>query len=317
MIWSVLNLIGGLVLLIFGADALVRGAVALALRIGVSPMMAGLVIVGFGTSTPEMLTSVRAALAGSPGIAIGNVVGSNIANILLILGLTSLIRPIACDTAALRRDGAVMAAAAVACTVLAVSGSATRPIGAVFTAALLAYVAFSYVVDRRRASAAAEMHSGEINLAEPGPASIPIAFAMTTGGLIATVVGANLLVDGSIAIARLAGVPETVIGLTLVAVGTSVPELVTSIVAALRGANEIAFGNIVGSNIFNVFGVLGVTAVISPIEIPVTIVELDIWVMLAATAALLLFAATDRTLSRIEGGVFFGAYAAYLLMLFF
>jgi cation:H+ antiporter len=305
----------GLVLLVVGGDALVRGAVALARRFGVSPLLVGLTLVGFGTSTPELLTSLQAAWIGAPGIAVGNVVGSNIANILLILAVAGLIRPLATSREALARDGTVVALAALACLGVVVAGTLERWAGAVLLAGLVFYVVHTYRRERVGADASARMHAAEATAAEPGPHRVAVAVAFTAGGLVLTVLGARFLVTGAVEIARAAGISDTIVGLTLVAVGTSLPELVTSVVASLRRQGDVAFGNILGSNIYNVLGILGVTALVRPIPVPPEIVRLDIWVMLAATALLLVFARTGRRLDRRESAVFVAAYAGYVAVL--
>jgi cation:H+ antiporter len=312
---SYLALVVGLLLLVAGGDALVRGAVALARRLGVSPLLIGLTLVGFGTSTPELLTSVQAAWIGAPGIAVGNVVGSNIANILLILAVAGLIRPLVVQREALVRDGGVVALAALACLFVVVAGTLERSAGLALVTGLVAYVVYTYGRERRSADASARMHTAEAAVAEPGPHGLAVAVTFTAAGLLATIVGARLLVGAAMTLAQIFGISETIIGLTLVAVGTSLPELVTSVVAARRGQGDVAFGNILGSNIYNVLGILGVTALVEPIPVPPEIIRLDIWVMLAATAALLVFAATGRRLDRRESGVFLLAYASYIAVL--
>jgi cation:H+ antiporter len=293
----------------------VRGAVALARRLGVSPLLIGLTLVGFGTSTPELLTSLQAAWIGAPGIAVGNIVGSNIANILLILAVAGLIRPLTTSRAALARDGSVMAAAALACLAVVLTGSLERWAGAVLVLALLAYVVHTYRRERRTGGASAEMHAAEATVAEPGPPGLWAAVAFTVGGLVLTIIGARLLVGAAVEIAQTLGLSETLVGLTLVAVGTSLPELVTSVMAALRRQGDVAFGNILGSNIYNVLGILGVTALVQPIPVPVEIAAFDIWIMLGATVLLLVFAATGLRLNRWESAGFFMAYTGYVAVL--
>lgn len=278
-----------------------RGAVAVAERLRVSPIVIGVTLVGFGTSVPELLTSVQAARAGSAGIAVGNVVGSNIANILLILGMAAAIRPIAVGGAAFRRDGTVLALATLLCLAIVLSGSLGRVSGLILLAGLAGYVAYAI-----RTGAAVET--------EPSPTlpRMPVAVVTFVGGLLITLLAARALVTGAVSIAADWGISETIIGLTIVAIGTSMPELVTSVVAARRGQADLAFGNIVGSNIFNILGILGITAAVSPLQVPSAIAGLDIWVMLAATLALVIAAITGWRISRGEGAVFVAAYAAYL-----
>lgn len=301
----------GLVLLLVGGELLVRGAVASATALGVSPLLIGLTLVGFGTSTPELVTSVTAALNGSPGIAVGNVVGSNIANILFILGLSAVIYPMAVSPKGFRRDAIMVSAAALACLAVVLSGHMGRAVGVAFIASLLAYVVFVYVQEKRAPDEAALVAEHRAQDARSGPRQWGLSLAMAVGGIAITIVGAHFLVDGSIAMAKSLGVSDTIIGLTIVAVGTSMPELVTSVMAALRKHADVAYGNIVGSNIFNVLFILGTTSVIQPIDIPAQIARFDIWVMLAATALLVYFARTGTKLQRWEGWVFLAAFAGY------
>ncbi len=314
-----LEIAGGLLGLFLGGDALVRGAVLLAQRIGVSPLLIGLLLVGFGTSTPELVTSLDAALADAPGIAVGNVVGSNICNILLILGLAALVRPIGVDPRALRRDGLVMALAAVLVVPPVLAGSLPTAGGLLFLAALAGYVAWSYLQERRRGGPAATLHREEAeSVSTPGASGrrgLAIGLALAAGGLAGVLLGADLLVGGALELSRSAGIPETVIGLTLVALGTSLPELAASLAASWRGHNEVAVGNIVGSNIFNLLGILGATALLGPLPVPVEIARLDLWVMLAATAALLAAMLLRGRLGRPLGLLFLGCYGAYVAVL--
>ncbi|WP_022729009.1 calcium/sodium antiporter [Fodinicurvata sediminis] len=313
---SWLFLLAGLVLLLLGGELLVRGAVASATRLGISPMLIGITLVGFGTSTPELLTSVNAALAGSPGIAVGNVVGSNIANILLILGISALLAPLLVDPAALKRDGAMLLVTSLAACLLVLSGEVTAVMGAGMIAVLVAYVVWCYLQERRSQDAGARMHRHEAEAFVPaGTPPLWRSLGVALAGLASTLAGAKLLVSGAIELAAVAGLSETLIGLTIVAVGTSLPELVTSVMAALRRQTDVAFGNIVGSNIFNLLGILGVTALVEDIPIPQEILGLDLWVMLAATLLLLLAAWSGRRLSRLEGGIFLGGYLLYLTVL--
>ena len=310
-----LQVLGGLLLLVLGGDALVRGAVAVARRLGLSPLLIGLTLVGFGTSTPELVTSLQAAFAGSPGIAVGNVVGSNTANILLILGVAAVIYPVVTSRSALLRDGGVVLLAALAAVAIVLYGQLVWLAGGVFVILLAGYIVYSYLRERVVKDDAAAMHEGEVEIAEPGPHSLPLALALSVGGIGLTILGAKLLVDGSIELAAAAGISETLVGLTLVAVGTSLPELVTSVMAAVRRHGDVAFGNVLGSNIYNVFGILGVTAMVKPIPVPAEIAVFDIWVMLAATLLLLAVAATGWRISRAEGGVLLAGYGAYIAAL--
>lgn len=301
-----IELAAGLVLLLLGGDLLVRGAVSLAQRLGLSPLLIGLTIVGFGTSAPEMLTSVQAALADAPGIAVGNVVGSNIANILLILGLAALLSPIAVARNTFVRDGTVLALATIGVALLALGGTLTPLIGVGLLAALAAYLAYAWRADR----AAPAIDS---DFATPQwPRAASLAVAVTLGGLVLTVLGASLLVSSAVDLARGWQVSDSLIGLTVVAVGTSLPELATSIVAALRRQGAVAFGNVIGSNVFNLLGILGITALVRTVPIPPEILIRDIWVMLGATAVLVVMAITGWRITRTEGAVLMLLYAAYI-----
>jgi len=308
-----LTLLAGFVLLVVGGEALVRGAVATATRLGLSPLFIGIALVGFGTSAPELVTSLQAAFAGSPGIAVGNVVGSNIANILLILGISALLLPVACDPKAFFRDGTVVGISAVALTAVVLFGVLDRWVGIAFVAAIIAYVLFTYIKESRTPDEAAAVYEAEAALQTwEQPMALPLALAFAIGGIALTIFGARLLVGAAIELAAMAGVSETIVGLTVVAVGTSLPELVTGIVAAAKKQTDVAFGNVLGSNIYNTFGILGITAAVHPLEVPVEIIELDIWVMLAATVMLLFFAVSGWRVSRREGAALVCLYALYI-----
>jgi cation:H+ antiporter len=268
--------------------------------------------VGFGTSTPELVTSIEAALVGSPGIAVGNVVGSNIANILLILGVAAVIGPIACDPAAFRRDGTVLALSAVIGGALILWGEVGRLAGLVLIALLVLYTVVTLVRERRRPDAAAAVYQQEADFIDGKRVNLGLAIGLAAAGIGGTIFGAQLLIDGATSLARALGVAEEIIGLTLVAVGTSLPELATSVMAALRRQADVAFGNVVGSNIYNILFILGATALVEPLAVPARIAAQDLWVMLGATALMAVFAMTDRRIVRWEGGVFLALYAGYI-----
>ena len=306
------SIAGGLVLLTIGAEVLIRGSTALARQFGVSELLIGLTLVGFGTSTPELVSSVQAALVGSPGVAVGNVVGSNIANILLILGLSAAIAPFIVDQKAFRRDGFVCLAATLAAIAVSLTGEFSRLAGVAFLAAIISYIVFAFISERRHPdSALAEQHVADAAKVQ-GPQAIWLDIVMAIGGLALLVFGAKFLVTGSINIAADLGISETIIGLTVVAIGTSLPELVTSIMAAVRGKSALALGNVVGSNIYNLFGILGTTAAIKPVAAPAEIVAFDNWVMLGATLLMIFFAMTGKRLSRAEGVLLAVCYVAYV-----
>ncbi len=304
-------LVSGLLLLVLGGEVLVRGAVSIAQTFKVSPLVIGLTLVGFGTSTPELVTSLQAAFAGVPGIAVGNVVGSNIANILFILGLSALIFPVAVASESFRRDGMVLAGATLLCMMVIFYGSLTRWMGFVLVAGLIAYIAYAFLKEQSPASANnAELPDDTAKLS-----SLVFNSAMVVAGLVMTIFGARFLVMSATDIATSFGVSETIIGLTIVAVGTSLPELVTSLMAALRKQGDLAFGNIVGSNIYNILGILGVTAIVKPIPIPPQIASFDVWVLLGATLLLIIAAITHWKVTRLEGGIMLAGYVAYIAML--
>ena len=308
------SIVLGLVLLVVGGEALVRGAVALASRLGVSPLLIGLTVVGFGTSTPELVTSLQAAFAGSPGIAVGNVVGSNIANILLILGVGALLMPLAVARGAFLRDGTVLVASTLAALAIVLTGTLSRPAGLVLLLGLVGYLVWAYRSERLAAPGSAK-GDGVVETPATPETPLPLALLYAVGGIAVTVVGARLLVGGATDLAARFGVSEAVIGLTIVAVGTSLPELVTAVVASVRRQPDVAFGNVVGSNIYNVLGILGVTALVKPVPVPDQIGGFDVWVMVAATVALLAVAITGWRIVRGEGLALLAAYGVYVAWL--
>lgn len=316
---TTLQILGGLALLALGGESVVRGAVGVARKLGVSELMIGLTLVGFGTSTPELLTSVNAALAGSPGIAVGNVVGSNIGNILLIFAIVMLVRPVTISPTTIRRDGYVMlAVTALLIAVAVLFGSLSRWVGLVFLAGLVGYIVFTWLMERRHtneANTSAELHVAEVSTRQAGQPGFITSLLFALGGLTLLIFGADLLVKGAITMAQLAGLSETVIGLTIVAVGTSLPELVASLAAALKGRSDVAVGNIVGSNIYNILGILGLTALIQPVTIPADMIWRD-WAAMALSALVLVFVAQRfGRFGRLLGVGFVCAYAAYSYLL--
>jgi cation:H+ antiporter len=302
----------GLVVLVIGGELIVRGAVRAASLLGMSPLLIGLTLVGFGTSTPELLTSLVAAFQDSPGIAVGNVIGSNIANSLLILGVAAMISPMAVQPAAFQRDGIALAGSSLACALAVWLGFLDRLTGIAFVALLVGYIVWAWRHERQGRNAEAERQQQIASNVPAGAQGLPAALVLAGLGIGLTMLGAKLLVDGAIDLARGWGVSETVIGLSIVAIGTSLPELVASIIAALRRQGGVALGNVIGSNIYNILGILGVTAAAHPIAIPPEIAHLDIWVLLAVTLVLLLFLRSGWTLQRWEGAVFLGSYACYV-----
>lgn len=305
-------MIGGLILLGAGGDALVRGSVGVAKRLQISPLFVGLVLVGFGTSTPELATSLSAALRDAPGIAIGNVIGSNIANILLILGLSAVMAPIACRREAFRRDGPMLAFATAVCIFFAMNGEIYRMTGLVFLAVMAGYIVYTYRMEREDGDESAKLHRKEALLAHSPKLRLRVCMSLAVGGVIGVVIGANLMVSGAVAAAHALGIRGAIIGLTVVALGTSLPELATSIVAARHGETQLALGNVIGSNLFNILAILGITATVHPLKIPAHVVTYDLWIMAAVTALLLIFARTDHRISKREGAAFLFLYASYI-----
>ncbi|MFN3515188.1 MAG: calcium/sodium antiporter [Phenylobacterium sp.] len=314
MTWLFIAL--GFLLLAGGGEILVRGAVGAARAFNVSPLLIGLTLVGFGTSTPELTTSLLAAFEGAPGIAVGNVVGSNIANILLILGAAAMVRALAITPQAYRRDGVVLAASTAVCAAAIFAGTLERWLGLILVVLLVAYIVRAYFTERAEAGPEAEVHLHIAEDARPGPRKVWLSLLAALGGVALTVLGARLLVTGAVDLARDLGISEAVIGLTIVAVGTSLPELVATLVAAARRHCDVALGGVIGSNIYNVLGILGITAAVRPIPVPAQIAQLDVWVLIAASLLLLLFLRTGWTLKRWEGAVFLVAYAGYVGFLF-
>ncbi len=303
---------GGLLLLFFAADFMIRGAVATARRLNISPHVIGLTVIAFGTSAPELLVSVKAAMNGSPGIAIGNVVGSNIANILLMIGTVGILAPFLCKGASLRRDAMALAAATILFVALMMSGHLERPHGIIMVVSLVAFFVYSYWDDRRRGSGEDSLAAKEVEEIDNVPSDLWRSVLYTILGLIGVMIGAELLVEGAIAIAISAGISETVIGITLVAIGTSMPELATTLVAAIRRHSDVALGNIIGSNIFNTLGILGVVAIVQPIPVPPEILSIDLWIMVFVTGVFVAGAVYLKSFGRGIAIVFFIAYCLFI-----
>ncbi len=311
-----LNILIGFVCLTVGGDLLVRGAVAGAKRLGLSTLLVGLVLVGFGTSTPELFTSIRAVMADAPGLVIGNVIGSNVANILLILGCAAAIAPMYCCRVAFKRDGPVLAVATILCVAVIASGEVSRWAGLLFTGMLIAYIVLTYLSERADNGPSAQMHEGEAALKGSDCLPLPLAVLLGVGGVALVVFGADRMVNGSVTLARGWGISEAIIGLTIVAIGTSLPELATSVMAALRREADVAFGNILGSNLFNLLGILGVTALVRPILVDDAGTAFDLMILGLATAWLIMLVAVKGRLTRTEGTLFLLGYGAYTAFLF-
>ena len=298
----------GLALLIAGAEVLVRGASGLAAAAGIPPLVVGLTVVAFGTSSPELAVSVGAAWAGQGDVALGNVVGSNIFNVLFILGLSAMVAPLVVSRQLVRLDVPLMIGVSVLVIVLALDGRIGRLDGALLAAGLIGYTGF-LLVQARREAPARDADAGGTAPSRPWQVDV----AMVAGGLLLLVLGSRWLVQAAVATAEALGLSELVIGLTIIAAGTSLPEVVTSLVASLRGERDIAVGNVVGSNLFNLMGVLGVTALVAPAGIAVSdaVLGFDLPVMLAVAFACLPIFFTGARISRGEGALLFAYYVAY------
>jgi len=311
MLTSLLFLALGLTLLYVGGEALVRGAAGLALRIGLTPLAVGLTVVAFGTSCPELAVSLNAAIEGRGDVSMGNVVGSNIANIGLILGLTALIKPINVHMQLLRFDVPLLVAVSVAFVLSVTDRTLGRTHGACLVLGLILYVLVVLRLARQESRAVQTEYAAELEAEVPKVGNIAVQFALIIAGLAMLVIGGRLFVDGAVALARMLEISEAVIGLTVVAVGTSLPELSASLVAAYRGHSDIAVGNVVGSNLFNILSILGLTGLVKPITF-LGIDGVDFGVMLALSLALFPLLWTGSRLNRLEGVLLLVGYAGYL-----
>lgn len=294
---DLLLLVLGMALLYGGAEALVRGASRLAGSLGLAPLVVGLTVVAFGTSAPEMVVSVVGAVEGRTGVALGNVIGSNIFNIGLVLGLAALVRPVSVDVRIVRREIPILLVASVGMVVLMWDGQLSRLDGAAATVAFVVYMAF-VVRQATRASGGATSDPASEAVAPGGRAGSILLVVVGLAGLVA---GAHLLVEAAVAMARALGLSELVIGLTIVAAGTSLPEVATSTVASARGEGDMAVGNVVGSNLFNLLAILGVSALVRPIPVPAGGHMVELLVMVGAVVLLLPLARSGAELSRWEG----------------
>ncbi|MGR9053025.1 MAG: calcium/sodium antiporter [Gammaproteobacteria bacterium] len=306
----------GLTLLVFGADALVDGASKLAIHFGVSPLVVGLTVVAFGTSAPEMAVSVQAALATQDGadIAIGNVVGSNIFNILAILGLSAVVAPLTVDQQLVRRDVPIMIALSVLVSLMALDEKIGRLEGALLFAGILCYTGYAVVQSRKESAAVRSEYEAEFSGKNGG---LMLNLALIAGGVAMLILGSRWLLQSAVTVAHYFGISDLIVGLTIVSIGTSLPELATSVRASLKGERDIAVGNVVGSNIFNILAVLGLAATVAPdgVEVAQAAIRFDIPVMLAVSVACLPVFFSGYVVSRWEGLLFLGYYLAYTLWL--
>jgi cation:H+ antiporter len=312
--------IAGLAALVAGATLLVRGASRLALRLGISPLVVGLTVVAFGTSAPEMAVSTDAVLAGRTALAVGNAVGSNIFNILFVLGLAALITPLHVHRQVIRQETPIMIGGAALLLVLGLDGHIGLVDSLLLLGLMLAYTAF-LVLQSRAELAADNKDAYDADLlpstATQWDAGMPVQLALIVAGLVLLVLGSDAMVSAAVVFARTLGMQEAVIGLTIVAAGTSLPEVAASVTASLKGERDIAVGNVVGSCLFNMFGVVGLARLVAnlaggaALPVPGNILQFDLWVMLAATLACLPIFLTGRTIARWEAGLFLAYYAAY------
>jgi len=304
----------GFVFLLGGADILVRGAVGLARKMNVSTLLIGMTIIAFGTSAPEFLVSMDAALAGSSAMALGNVIGSNMANILLILGVASMLKPISVKPYALMRDGMMLLVGGLLFTLFASTGEVGVSQGAALLVLFLFFIVNSYWRETHGAATAADIYIHEAEEYEDMDDSAWRIWMLLLAGLAGVIVGADQLVKGGVEAARTFGIAEEVIGLTVLAIGTSLPELAASVVAALRGHADVALGNVVGSNMFNTLAVVGGVAVITPLDAPDQIRNFDLWVMLVVTVLAMPYLVGGWRLTRPVAIAFLIAYGIYIAM---
>lgn len=315
----VLLFILGLVLLVLGAEVMVRGSSRLAAAAGISPLLIGLTVVAFGTSAPEMAVSVQAALSdqGGADIAIGNVVGSSIFNILFILGISAAISPLVVAQQLVRFEVPLMIGTSILMLLMALDGNLGRVDGAILFAGVIAYTVFAIVRGRRESKAVEDEYAAEFAEIPKGARAMALNILLIVAGLVMLVLGSDWLVSGATTLARAFGVSELIIGLTIIAAGTSLPEVATSIMASLKGERDIAVGNVIGSNLFNILAVLGLASLVAPngVNVAESVLLFDIPIMIAACVACLPIFFTGYTIARWEGFLFLGYYIAYTLYL--
>jgi cation:H+ antiporter len=313
---SALLMVAGLVALVIGADVLVRAGSGLASWLGIRPMMIGLTVVSLGTSVPELAVGIDAALSGNSGLAVGNIVGTNLVNLLLILGLSAALMPLALDRATLRFDLPAMTTAALLLYLLSMDGMLTRLDGVILLLGGLAYTGGLVRASRREAADAPEGPAAAVGEAAGRQRPVRHVLVLLVA-LVVVVIGAQLLVDGAVSSARELGVSDAIIGLTIVAIGTSAPELVTTVVSTLRGDRDLAVGNLIGSSIYNIGAVLGLTVVVAPhgVSVPDEVLAADLVLLVVTTAAAVPVFVSGARISRVEGGLFVAGYVTYLAWL--
>lgn len=303
----ILYLVGGLVMLFIGAEGLIRGSSNLAIKIGITPLIVGLTVVAFGTSAPELVVSLKAAIVGNSSISLGNVIGSNIANIALILGITSLIRPLYVHANIIMREIPIMIGISILLIILLLDGEVGFIDGLIFVLGIIVYTIVNIYMARKEKSLEVKQEFEEGLKSKLG---VPVSIIFVVIGLGLLIVGANFFVQSAVAIAKLFNISDAIIGLTIVAIGTSLPELITSIVASYKKESDIAIGNVVGSNIFNILGILGITALIVPIS-STGISNLDLIIMVLTAILLVPISKSGMRISRIEGLFLVAGYIAY------
>ena len=308
----ILEILIGFFFLVLGGDTLVKGAVAVARKLGLSELLIGLTLVGFGTSTPELVANIQGAMMGAPDLAVGNVIGSNLANILLVLGTAAVIFPIGCPKDLLKRDGAWLILSMLLFAILAAYGEIPRMVGLALALLLIVYVYTVYKQEKVERDVSTEMHEHEAEAIHPWFNSVFGGLILAVIGMAMTIGGAKLAVSGAVALAGSMGISDVVIGMTVVALGTSLPELVTAVVAAIRKSSDVALGGVVGSNISNVLMVLGLTSVVHPLSIPRESMLYDLPMLAATTILLLMLVRSGHRLSRAEGGFFVLCYVGYM-----
>jgi cation:H+ antiporter len=311
-----LLVVGGLVALVVGADLLVRAGSYLASWLGVRPMMIGLTVVSLGTSVPELAVGIDASVSGSPGLAVGNIVGANLVNILLILGLSAAMVPIALDRATLRFELPAMTLAALLFYVLAVDGTLRRPDAVILLLGAAVFTAGLVRLSRRETADLPQGPTVDVGSVTDGPRPWRQVLLLLVA-IVIVIVGAELLVNGAVSSARSLGVSDAVIGLTIVAIGTTAPELVTTVMSTLRGDRDIAIGNLIGSSVYNICAILGLIVLVAPhgVPVPEEVLAADLVLLIGTTAAAIPVFLTGKRISRIEGGLFVASYIAYMTWL--
>ena len=317
MLLSVVLFIVGLVVLYFGAEWLVGGSSGIAFRFGITPLIVGCTVVAFGTSAPELVVSLAAVYQGNDDISVGNIIGSNIANLALITGVAAIIRPIEVSSSVVRREYPFMFAASVLLVGLGFDGELSRIDGGILMTGMVLYMGYMIYLARKAMSGEeVELSVEEIDEEEIQKSSNARDGLRIAGGIIGLVVGAQLMVDSAVFIAREMNIPDLVIGITVVAIGTSLPELATSAMASLRDESDISVGNVIGSNVFNILLVLGAVSLIAPIAVGQAAIDVDFWVMLAVTLLIWPLMWSGLSIKRWEGGVLLTGYVAYTVYLF-